>query len=150
MLTYSGVTDQSITYGASSTTFSGTLANGVRAPLRERTSRSHGNGVKQQAVIGSSGAFSTTFNTGGLGVVGSPYTISYAYTSDGTFASAGTTSTLVVMKATPTITWANPADITYGTGVSATQLDATSSWTVAGVKELSRERSPTRRPRAPS
>ena len=79
------------------------------------------------------GAFSTTFDTGGLGVAGSPYTISYAYTSDGTFASASTTSTLSVMKATPTITWANPADITYGTAISATQLNATATWTVGGV-----------------
>ena len=28
---------------------------------------------------------------------------------------------------TPTITWANPADITYGTALSATQLDATAT-----------------------
>ncbi|MEO7839411.1 MAG: PxKF domain-containing protein [Anaerolineales bacterium] len=30
-------------------------------------------------------------------------------------------------KATPTITWANPADITYGTALSGTQLSATAS-----------------------
>ena len=30
-------------------------------------------------------------------------------------------------QATPTITWANPADITYGTPLGATQLDATAS-----------------------
>ena len=29
-------------------------------------------------------------------------------------------------QATPTITWANPADIVYGTALSATQLDAAS------------------------
>jgi hypothetical protein len=34
-------------------------------------------------------------------------------------------------KITPTITWANPADITYGTPLSGTQLNATSS--VAGT-----------------
>src|SRR6185312_3068802 len=32
-----------------------------------------------------------------------------------------------VIKATPTITWANPADIVYGTVLSATQLNATAS-----------------------
>ena len=31
------------------------------------------------------------------------------------------------LKATPTITWATPADITYGTALSATQLNATAS-----------------------
>ena len=30
-------------------------------------------------------------------------------------------------KATPTITWATPADITYGTALGATQLNATAS-----------------------
>ena len=41
--------------------------------------------------------------------------------------------TIGVDKATPDITWADPADISYGTALSSTQLDATSSWTVAGV-----------------
>ena len=40
--------------------------------------------------------------------------------------------TLIITQATPTITWANPANIVYGTALSATQLDATASWTVGG------------------
>jgi hypothetical protein len=39
--------------------------------------------------------------------------------------------TLVISKATPTINWNNPSDITYGTALSATQLNATAS--VAGA-----------------
>ena len=39
----------------------------------------------------------------------------------------GTTVTINVNKATPTVTWANPADITYGTALSGTQLNATAS-----------------------
>ncbi len=35
--------------------------------------------------------------------------------------------TLTIGKATPSITWENPADIVYGTALSATQLNATSS-----------------------
>ena len=35
--------------------------------------------------------------------------------------------TINVLKATPNVTWANPAGITYGTALSATQLDATAS-----------------------
>ena len=35
--------------------------------------------------------------------------------------------TLTVTQATPVITWANPADITYGTPLSSTQLDATAN-----------------------
>ncbi len=45
-------------------------------------------------------------------------------------AAAQVTQTFTVGKATPTITWSNPAGITYGTALSATQLNATPS--VAG------------------
>lgn len=41
------------------------------------------------------------------------------------------TVTMTIIKATPTITWSNPADITYGTALSGTQLNASS--TVAGT-----------------
>ena len=56
-------------------------------------------------------------------------------------------------KATPTITWANPADITYGTALSATQLDATAS--VPGIFATPRpgtvlHAGPARRCRSPS
>src|SRR4029077_7927963 len=37
------------------------------------------------------------------------------------------TVSLTVSKATPVITWANPADITFGTPLSATQLNATAN-----------------------
>ena len=48
------------------------------------------------------------------------------------FRSAATaTVSITVSKATPAITWATPAGITYGTTLSATQLDATAS--VAGT-----------------
>ncbi len=39
----------------------------------------------------------------------------------------GTKVTINVNKATPIITWANPVDITYGTALSETQLNATAS-----------------------
>ena len=38
-----------------------------------------------------------------------------------------TTVSITVNKATPTVTWAIPAAITYGTTLSATQLNATGS-----------------------
>jgi hypothetical protein len=46
------------------------------------------------------------------------------------YTTATASVTLTVNKATPAITWATPAAITYGTPLSATQLNATS--TVAG------------------
>lgn len=42
----------------------------------------------------------------------------------------GTSVLITVNKATPTVTWNNPATITYGTALSATQPNATAS--VAG------------------
>ena len=43
------------------------------------------------------------------------------------YSTATTTASIVVSKATPTITWGNPASISYGTALSATQLNATAS-----------------------
>jgi parallel beta-helix repeat protein len=123
-LSFSGIVPQTIPWGAPSATFSGTLADGTQAPQGEHVAVTL-DGVTQQAAIGSSGSFSTTFDTSGLAISTTPYTVSFAYTSDGVFGDASTTSSLTVTKATPAITWADPAEITYGTAISAAQLDAT-------------------------
>lgn len=57
------------------------------------------------------------------------YTV-IATLTGGTYTGADT-QTLVISKATPVITWPNPASIAYGTALSGTQLNA--STTVAGV-----------------
>src|SRR5207248_6542088 len=64
----------------------------------------------------------TTSDAGG-------YTIT---TAPGTLAAANYTfslvnGTLTITKATPLISWSNPADITYGTALSSTQLNATAT-----------------------
>jgi hypothetical protein len=61
--------------------------------------------------------------------IGSIGTFSFT-ASDGTLTTA-TTNSFKVTQGTPTISWASPAPITYGTALSATQLDATAS--VAGT-----------------
>src|SRR5262249_26300243 len=43
------------------------------------------------------------------------------------YSSVTTVATINVLKATPTVTWANPVDITYGTVLGATQLNASAS-----------------------
>jgi hypothetical protein len=60
-------------------------------------------------------------------------TLSVTFTPTDTtdYASATATVTLTVNQAAPTISWTAPAAITYGTALSATQLDASS--TVAGT-----------------
>jgi hypothetical protein len=58
-------------------------------------------------------------------------TISAIYSGDGDNGGATGTLTETINKATPTISWATPAAITYGTALSATQFNASS--TVAGT-----------------
>ncbi len=125
-LSFSVISDQSITYGTSSATVSGTLANGSQAPVGETVDVTL-DGDEQPATIGSGGAFSTTFDTTGLTVSDSPDTIIYAYTTDGTFASASTISTLTVNPATLTIA-ANPETKIYGTA------DPALAYTASGLQ----------------
>jgi hypothetical protein len=67
----------------------------------------------------------TTFTTSSL-VVGQ-HIITAAYLGDlNNGPSASLSITQTVNKTTPTITWATPAAITYGTALSATQLNASS------------------------
>jgi hypothetical protein len=53
--------------------------------------------------------------------------VTFLPTNTAIYNTVTTTTSLMVNKATPTITWATPAGITYGTVLSATQLDATAS-----------------------
>jgi Bacterial Ig-like domain (group 3) len=126
-LSFSGLTNHSISYGTASATFSGALAEGSDIPVGEDVSVTF-NGVTRQAVIAANGAFSTTFtNTAGLGVAGSPYVVGYAYTSDGTFPSASSSSSLTVNKATPAVTV-----IDNGGTYNANPFPATATVTGAG------------------
>ena len=67
-----------------------------------------------------------TFNTTTLAV--GTHSITASYAGDTNFlASASPALGVIVSKATPVITWANPSPITYGTLLSSTQLDATTT-----------------------
>ena len=67
----------------------------------------------------------------GTGPDGRTQTLSVTFTpTDSTdYTTATATVTLTVNKATPAITWATPAAIPYGTALSATQLNASSTVT---------------------
>ena len=94
-----------ITYGTASTTISGQLqvsAGGPTIPAGE-TVQVALNGVLQNAVLASDGSFSTSFDTGSLGVVGSPDTISFSYAGDADFDGVTASSTLTVQPATPSL-----------------------------------------------
>jgi sugar lactone lactonase YvrE len=60
------------------------------------------------------------------------YSISAAYSGATTFATSSGTTSFRVTQATPFILWSSPADITYGTPLSASQLSATVA-SVAGT-----------------
>ena len=75
------------------------------------------------------GTFAYTPAAGTLPMPGSNKVLAVTFTpTDNTdYTTATATAHINVARATPTVTWANPADIIYGTALSATQLDATSS-----------------------
>lgn len=65
---------------------------------------------------------------------GSNQTLSVSFTSSDTnFNNATAIVSIDVLRATPTISWSNPADITVGTALSSTQLNASAN--VAGTFE---------------
>src|SRR5207237_10100089 len=53
--------------------------------------------------------------------------VTFTPTNAANYSGATAAVTLTVLKAASTITWLAPADITYGTALSATQLNATAS-----------------------
>jgi len=86
------------------------------------------------ALHGVAGTFTYTPVAGTiLGAGNKTLTVTFTPTDAVDYATATASVTLVVKQATPTINWATPAAITYGTALSGTQLDATSSWTVGGT-----------------
>ena len=66
-----------------------------------------------------------------LGVGSQILSVTFTPTDSGDYTTATATVTLTVNNATPAIAWATPAAITYGTALSAAQLDASS--TVGGT-----------------
>jgi hypothetical protein len=128
---FSNLLSPSIPYGTATVALSGHLADSTASPVGETVSVTL-DGMTQPATLDGSGNFSTTFNTAALGVAGSPYSITYQYGGDASFNSASASTTLTVTSATPNIAWSPPAPITYGTPLSATQLDAQAGWTVGG------------------
>src|SRR6185295_1140635 len=53
--------------------------------------------------------------------------VSFTPTDAANYTTATKTTTITVLKASTTISWTAPADITYGTALSATQLNATAN-----------------------
>jgi Domain of unknown function (DUF4214) len=60
-------------------------------------------------------------------------TVTFTPTDPTDYSGSTATATINVHPATPIIAWANPAAIAYGTALGFSQLDASASWTIAGV-----------------
>ena len=75
--------------------------------------------------------FTTTSTAPGAGTAAQGVTFTPTDTTN--YTSTSTTANVTVAKATPTLTWAAPSAITYGTTLSATQLNATSSLTAGTI-----------------
>jgi hypothetical protein len=82
-----------------------------------------GAGAPQTSALSNGAAAISVPTTQAIGT----YTVSIAYSGDGTFNTATAAGMLAITRAAATLTWATPAAITYGTALSATQLDATAS-----------------------
>lgn len=87
------------------------------------------NGSTQTAPVACLGGGAATLASGGSGInVGSyPATVNCAASTNYNATAGLSAGNFVINKATPVITWANPADITYGTALSATQLNASAN-----------------------
>src|SRR6185295_5806681 len=53
--------------------------------------------------------------------------LTFTATDAANYTTATATTTITVLKATPVVSWTTPADITYGTALSATQLNASAN-----------------------
>src|SRR5260221_3615267 len=67
--------------------------------------------------------FRSVLNAG----AGQSLSVTFTPTDSANYTTATHSVSISVAKATPTITWAAPSGITYGTALSATQLNATAS-----------------------
>src|SRR4030095_8285754 len=84
-------------------------------------------GTQLNATTSVPGTFLYTPGAGTVLNAGNGQTLHVDFTPTDTtnYTNASKNVLINVTKATPTITWNNPADIVYGTALSATQLNAT-------------------------
>ena len=96
---FSGLTNQSITYGTSSIALSGIIAapGSVYPPSGEAVSIVI-NGSTVQALIGSNGMFSVTIDSHSIPVSANLYTVTYNYAGDSNFLAAPMASTTLSVK----------------------------------------------------
>ena len=123
-----GYATQSIALSGTGTQATPTITWATPAAITYGTALS-GTQLNASSTVAGSFAYSPAAGTV-LGAGQQTLTVTFAPTDTTDYTAASATVTLTVNQAAPTITWATPAAIIYGTALSATQLNASS--TVAG------------------
>ena len=120
-VTGSGVYGQTATLTATLATFSSGL-NGKSINFTI-----NGVAVGTAATDSNGTATLTGVSLSGINAGSYPTAVGATFAGDANHAASSSTGALTVSKATPVITWSNPANITPGTPLSSTQLNATAN-----------------------
>src|ERR1051326_1466062 len=128
------VSPGSVSFGsAGPVSLQATLKDAANNPVAGASITFAVNGVNLSpaATTNANGVATFNYNPSALAASTTAYPVSASFSAaviGGTsYLASSATGSLTVTKATPVITWPNPADITYGTALSATQLNATAS-----------------------
>jgi uncharacterized repeat protein (TIGR01451 family) len=127
LATVTNNTSGSGTYGSTATLTATLTEGGFPLAGKSIDFTINGNGVGS-AVTNSSGV--ATLNNASLSGVNAgdyPTGVGASFGGDSSYLASNTTGDLAVAKASTSVTWSNPADIIYGTALSATQLNASGS-----------------------
>jgi hypothetical protein len=121
------VSTASGTYGGTAA-LTATLTSGG-SPLSGKlvTFTLNGGGVGSGITNASGVATLSNASLAGINAGSYPNGVGASFAGDASYQASSGSNSLTVSKATPTITWNNPANIVYGTALSATQLNATAS-----------------------
>src|ERR1019366_7063509 len=117
---FSGLTDQSATYGTAAITLAGNVsyAAGPVYPAMGETIYVTIDGNQQTTTTSDGlGNFSFTYNPYAIPVTGSPWVITYAYAGDGSLGAVTNTSTKLTVTTAPLTVTAAAKSVTYGTAV---------------------------------
>jgi MBG domain-containing protein/Kelch motif protein len=128
------VTPGSVSFGTTTpVSLQATLKDASNNPIAGASINFSVNGVAQApaSTTNASGVATFPYNASSLTASTTAYPVSASFSAaviGGTsYLASSANSSFTVTKATPVITWVNPADITYGAALSATQLNATAS-----------------------
>jgi sugar lactone lactonase YvrE len=85
------------------------------------------------AIVTASGSCSITGSTVTITAPSGTCSLTATWAADNNYLAASASQSTTATQAMPVITWAAPAAITYGTGLSGTQLDATATYNGTAV-----------------